>query len=109
FGRARACVRATRLRAAQQVVEHPLGAQILDDRTPRAYVMNALLTDAPLDPAVDAATLIATLDVLQDRLGHRTVFVPDAAAGERLAPVFRERGWLVERSVYMAHRRSRDR
>jgi GNAT superfamily N-acetyltransferase len=107
--RALAFVKATRVGAAQQLVEHPLGVQVLDDRTPRAYVMNALVTDAPLDPTVGAEALIAAVDALQQPLAHRTTFVADAEAGERLAPGMRERGWLVERVVFMVLRRERDR
>jgi GNAT superfamily N-acetyltransferase len=109
YERALAFVRATRVRAAQQRIEHPLGVQVLDDRTPRAYVMNALHTDAPMDAAVDTESLVGVLDELQHALAHRTVFVADAQAGEHLASGFRDRGWLVERTVYMALGRDRDR
>ncbi|MEA2319446.1 MAG: hypothetical protein QOD44_3635, partial [Solirubrobacteraceae bacterium] len=40
---------------------------------------------------------------------HRRAFVERFDTGERLAPALRARRWLVERDVYMALRRPRDR
>jgi ribosomal protein S18 acetylase RimI-like enzyme len=43
------------------------------------------------------------------RLERRMVVVPDAELGERLAPFFADRGWLVRRHVLMAQHREPDR
>jgi len=63
------------------------------------WVLNEL-TVAAAD--VDADTLVYALDELYPHLPHRRAFVETPAAGERLAPAMRERGWLVERDVFMA-------
>jgi ribosomal protein S18 acetylase RimI-like enzyme len=39
------------------------------------------------------------------RLGRRMVFLPDTGLGERVAPYFHERGWIVRRTLLMAQRR----
>ncbi|MEA2322598.1 MAG: hypothetical protein QOD81_2448 [Solirubrobacteraceae bacterium] len=72
---------------------------------PRAYVMNSLHVEAE----VDADQLVAALDDLYPGFLHRRAFVERADTGERLAEAMRARRWLVERDVYMALRRPRDR
>jgi GNAT superfamily N-acetyltransferase len=69
-------------------------------------VLNALHVDAE----VDADRLIAALeDLYGGGYLHRRAFVERVGTGERLAPKLRPRGWLVERDLYMALRRPRDR
>lgn len=70
--------------------------------------MNSLHVDADSSIDVDGDAVVASLDACYARVQHRRAFVEDVATGERLAPYFRARGWLVERDVYMALRRPRD-
>ncbi|MEA2228019.1 MAG: hypothetical protein QOF04_1649 [Solirubrobacteraceae bacterium] len=72
---------------------------------PRAYVMNSLHVEAE----VDADQLVAALDDLYPGFLHRRAFVERFDTGERLSEAMRSRRWLVERDVYMALRRPRDR
>ena len=58
---------------------------------------------------VDADQLVAALDDLYGDYAHRRAVVEDEESGARLAPRLSPRGWLVERDVYMALRRERDR
>jgi GNAT superfamily N-acetyltransferase len=67
--------------------------------------MNSLHVDGDADPG----TLVAALDDLYGEFLHRRAFVERFDTGERLAPALRARRWLVERDVYMALRRPRDR
>jgi ribosomal protein S18 acetylase RimI-like enzyme len=67
--------------------------------------MNSLHVDAE----VDVDQLVATLDDLYQGFLHRRAFVEVDDTGGRLAEAFRGRRWLVERDVYMALRRPRDR
>jgi GNAT superfamily N-acetyltransferase len=69
-------------------------------------VLNSLHVDAE----VDADQLIAAVeDLYGDGYLHRRAFVERSDTGERLAPGLSPRGWLVERDLYMALRRPRDR
>jgi GNAT superfamily N-acetyltransferase len=68
-------------------------------------VLNTLHVDAE----VDADQLVAALDDLYAGYMHRRAYVERFDTGERLAAALRRRRWLVERNVYMALRRSRDR
>jgi ribosomal protein S18 acetylase RimI-like enzyme len=52
---------------------------------------------------------VAALEDLYAGLLHRRAFVEREDTGTRLAKPMRARGWLVERDVYMALRRPRDR
>lgn len=106
--RAQAFELASRVAAADRVVEHPFGVQVTNLATPQAYMANMLHADAPLDPP-DPDVFVAALDDLQRDVAHRHAFVCDAAAGARLAPALRQRGWIVEHDVFMALRRPRDR
>jgi ribosomal protein S18 acetylase RimI-like enzyme len=62
-----------------------------------------------LDAEADADQLVAALDDLYHGFLHRRAFVERSDTGERLAAEMRARRWLVERDVYMALRRPRDR
>lgn len=109
LARAHAFERANRVAAADRVVEHPYGVQVTNLAAPHAYMANMLHADAPLDPRPDPDAFVAALDDLQSDVAHRHAFVCDPAAGSRLAPALRERGWIVEHDVFMALRRPRDR
>lgn len=50
---------------------------------------------------LDAATLLASAERLQDGLRHRRVEVEDERAGERLRAPFAAAGWLTERHAFM--------
>ena len=91
--------------AAQRSASHALGEAFFDDALPRVWVLNQLSVDAD----VDAAGLVAALDELYRHLPHRRAFVERSDVGTRLAPEMRAGGWLVERDVFMALRRERDR
>jgi GNAT superfamily N-acetyltransferase len=90
---------------SEQVLAHPYGEAFLTPSLPRAYALNTLYVDAE----VDADQLVAALDELYAEFGHRRAAVERADTGERLCAEMRRRGWLVERDVYMALRRPRDR
>jgi ribosomal protein S18 acetylase RimI-like enzyme len=47
----------------------------------------------------------AEIEAEARRLKRRMVFIPDTELGERLAPYFDERGWIVRRTLLMAQRR----
>ncbi len=68
-----------------------------------------MLNTLNVDTDVDADGLVATLDELYATCLHRRAFVESAGVGERLAGEMRRRKWLVERVVFMALRRPRDR
>src|SRR3954451_14665386 len=97
--RARAMERDMLARAAGRSESHPLGLLIFDDRRPRVWVHNQLYVTGP---AGDIDDLIRILDDNFGELEHRRVVVEDEAEGERLADGFRDRGWNVDKTVYMA-------
>ena len=61
---------------------------------------NSVRVEGP-DPGVDVEALIRAADVLQRGMKHRQIEVFDQATGERLRPGFEERGWSVERLVWL--------
>lgn len=69
------------------------------------WVLNQLCVDVDVGPD----ELTGALDELYSRLAHRRAIVERPEVGEALAPALRETGWLVERDVFMALRRDRDR
>ena len=87
------------------MIAHPVGEALIHAGLPRSHVLNALHVEAE----IDEAGLVAALDDLYAGLRHRRAFVERADLGERLAPGMSERGWQVQRDVYMALRRPRDR
>jgi GNAT superfamily N-acetyltransferase len=90
---------------SEQAFAHPFGEAFFSPSLPRAYALNTLYVDAE----VDADQLVAALDELYADFGHRRAAVERADTGERLCEEMRRRGWLVERDLYMALRRPRDR
>ncbi len=93
-------------RAAERAENHRLGTALHDEARPRVWTHNQLHVT---EPVRDGDELVGALDELYGDLLHRRGIVEDAVEGERLAPDFRERGWLVNRFVYMALRAPRDR
>jgi GNAT superfamily N-acetyltransferase len=61
---------------------------------------NSVRVEAP-HPAVDADALIRAANELQRGMKHRQIEVFDQTTGERLRPGFEERGWSVERLVWL--------
>jgi GNAT superfamily N-acetyltransferase len=97
--------RRLRRAAVQEARPHPLGEALFHRDLERAYVLNALHVDA----RAGADELVTALDDLYAGFIHRRAFVEDGEVGAALAPDFRERGWTVERDVYMVLRAERDR
>jgi GNAT superfamily N-acetyltransferase len=92
--------------ASQRAESHPLGLLLHDDERPRVWVHNQLHVNGATG---DIDDLIRILDEHYGHLTHRRVVLEDEVEGERLAEGFRGRGWVVERTVYMALREPRDR
>jgi GNAT superfamily N-acetyltransferase len=107
--RALAFNRALYERTCERREEHRWGVALFDARRPRFWTLNSLHVDAPLDPAVRAQDVIGELDRLYPDHHHRAMMVCDDAAGARLAPGLRERGWQADHIVYMALEGERDR
>jgi ribosomal protein S18 acetylase RimI-like enzyme len=92
--------------AVQRAEPHPLGLLLFDDARPRVWVHNQFLVTGP---AGDIDDLVRILDEHYGHLAHRRVMIEDEAEGERLADGFRDRGWQVDATVYMALLEPRDR
>jgi ribosomal protein S18 acetylase RimI-like enzyme len=86
------------------------GVALFNSDFPRSWAHNFLRVE-PAGRAPSAEELAAEADRLQGERGlaHRQIVVRDEALGGRLEPAFRDRGWLVDRLVYMIHRRPSDR
>ncbi len=104
--RALAMERALLAAAAQRAEEHPLGVLLFDATHPHVWVHNQLHVTGP---AGDIDDLIRVLEDRYGDLGHRRAIVEDEVEGARLAEGFEDRGWKVERHLYMALREPRDR
>ena len=92
-------------RSCERSVVHPFGEAFLHAGLPRAYVLNSLHVDAE----VDADQLVVALEALYVGYLHRRAVVEREDTGARLAGALGRRRWVVERDVYMALRRPRDR
>ncbi|MEA2447640.1 MAG: hypothetical protein QOK47_1277 [Actinomycetota bacterium] len=75
---------------------------------PRVYDLNFLRLEEN-DPAITVDALIAEADRVQERLGHREIWVEDEQLALELEPGFKDAGWKVNRHVIMAHKRPLDR
>ena len=83
---------------AERTLPSRYGTAFYSDQIPKRRDANYLRVERPVP---DAESLIEELR----RLDRRMAFFPDGAAGEQLAPVFRELGWRIDRHVIMAQRR----
>jgi ribosomal protein S18 acetylase RimI-like enzyme len=74
-----------------------IGTAVFDDEVPKRLDSNFLRVERDAEPEV----------VLEEarRLGRRMIHLEDPELGERLAPFFAERRWLVRRHVVMAQLR----
>jgi ribosomal protein S18 acetylase RimI-like enzyme len=84
------------------------GTALFHDEFPDRWDSNFLRVERPVGDAT-VGDVAAEADALYAGFRHRQVVVEDDAVGERLAPGFAERGWEVDRLVYMNHRRAADR
>jgi GNAT superfamily N-acetyltransferase len=86
------------------------GTAYFDDDIPERYISNFLLID-PQQPVLTAEALIDAADCILGGAGlrHRLVIVTDERDGDRVAPDFREGGYVAEPSVQMVLRRAPDR
>jgi ribosomal protein S18 acetylase RimI-like enzyme len=78
-----------------------VGTAVFVDSLPRRLDSNFLRVEREADGE--------TVRAEAERLGRRSIFIPDEELGERLVPFFAERGWRVNRVVVMAQRREPDR
>ena len=68
-----------------------------------------MLNSLHVDAEIDIDEMVAALDDLYAEYHHRRAYVERFDTGERVAPAMRRRRWLVERNLFMALRRPRDR
>jgi ribosomal protein S18 acetylase RimI-like enzyme len=78
-----------------------VGTAVFDEAVPRRLDSNFLRVENEADAGA--------VRTEAERLRRRMIYVPDSEHGERLAPHFRERGWLVRRHVLMAQLREPER
>ena len=78
-----------------------VGTAVFDDEVPKRLDSNFLRVEHEADPE-------AVLEEAR-RLGRRMIHVEDTELGERLAPFFAERRWLVRRHLVMAQLREPER
>jgi GNAT superfamily N-acetyltransferase len=97
-----------RLSTRVEPFEH--GTVFLDEEYRDRYVSNFLLADRSIR-GLPASALVDDADRILGGAGfaHRNVVVRDDREGSRLAPGFVEHGYVAERNVAMAHRRTPDR
>jgi GNAT superfamily N-acetyltransferase len=78
-----------------------VGTAVFDDAVPKRLDSNFLSVEHDAEPELVLAEA--------ERFGRRMIHVGDAELGERLAPFFADRGWLVRRHLLMAQRRPPER
>jgi ribosomal protein S18 acetylase RimI-like enzyme len=88
---------------ATRVEPWRFGSAIFTDDFPRRYDSNFLRVDVPIGDAT-AADLATEADAVQSSLLHRELVFEDAEDGARVAPGFRELGYLVDEAVVMVQR-----
>ena len=88
--------------AGERTENSPVGDAVFDDRVPRRLDSNYLHVKREADGE--------TVQAEAERLQRRMVHVSDSELGERLAPHFKQQGWLMRRHVVMAqvHEPERD-
>jgi N-acetylglutamate synthase-like GNAT family acetyltransferase len=89
--------------AGTQTVDSPLGLGVLTPELPRRHDSNYVVVDR----AASAREAIDEADRILGGAGrtHRVVLVFDEELAGRLAPEFQGLGWLMQRHVFMVHRR----
>jgi len=87
--------------AGERTLASSVGTAVYDDQVPLRLDSNFLRVEHSAEPE----------DVLAEaqRLGRRMIVFRSTDVGERLAPYFAERGWLVRRHLLMAQLREPDR
>jgi GNAT superfamily N-acetyltransferase len=96
--------------SSTDLVSFRYGVALFNSAFPRSWAHNFLRVERTAEsPTADVLAVEA--DRLQGGAGlpHRQIVVRDDALGARLEAGFRERGWLVDRLVYMVHRGAPDR
>lgn len=96
--------RAVRVRGAQRSEPVSGGIAIFHDDLPLINFLNALLLDAPLDPALGAAEIARLAERCHTRARDRYVVLADADAAERLSPELLDAGWERRRTLFMTWR-----
>lgn len=91
-------------RSSTSFVPFSCGTAYLNEDFPLRWDSNFLFVEPTASPTA-AAELAAEADRILGGAGlaHREVFVPDDAAGERLAPGFGALRWAADHLVVMAH------
>jgi ribosomal protein S18 acetylase RimI-like enzyme len=87
--------------AGERTENSPVGEAVFDEAVPRRLDSNYLHVKREADGE--------TIKAEAERLKRRMIHVSDSELGERLAPHFKEQGWLVRRQVVMAQLREPER
>jgi ribosomal protein S18 acetylase RimI-like enzyme len=83
--------------AGERTENSPVGEAVFDEAVPRRLDSNYLHVKREADAG--------TIQAEAERLKRRMIHVSDSELGERLAPHFKEQGWLIRRHVVMAQLR----
>jgi ribosomal protein S18 acetylase RimI-like enzyme len=83
--------------AGERTENSPVGEAVFDEAVPRRLDSNYLHVKREADAE--------TIQAEAERLKRRMIHVSDSELGERLAPHFKEQGWLIRRHVVMAQLR----
>jgi GNAT superfamily N-acetyltransferase len=110
FARALAFENAIRDRLCDVSEPFEWGTALFTTELPAIYDANFLRVERAGD-TVGVEALIAEADRLMGARGleHRKLVVDDETLGETLAPGFRDQGYLVDRMLFMVHRRPPER
>ncbi len=106
LARALAFDRQLRARAAQETSKFDAGVALRHHGLPVVHHLNAVMLDAPLPEALDAAPIVALADRHLDGLGHRRIVLDDAHAAQRISAALLDVGWSRERTRFMIWRES---
>jgi ribosomal protein S18 acetylase RimI-like enzyme len=83
--------------AGERTENSPVGEAVFDEAVPRRLDSNYLHVKREADAE--------TIQAEAERLKRRMIHVSDSELGERLAPHFKDQGWLIRRHVVMAQLR----
>jgi ribosomal protein S18 acetylase RimI-like enzyme len=107
LAQALAFIRGIQDRTRTESEAFPLGVAFRRPDLPLIWDLNFIRVEE-LPPETNASELAAVADRLHaDGVGHRKLVVHGERSAARLAPVFRELGWRVERNLVMALRELR--